>query len=80
MVRKSRVPQVQPGVDWEEDWTVDPQTGQANSSPQFLQIVEVVENLIRDEEPSLIRGDVESVARLIVAYLVHRYELRPMKM
>jgi hypothetical protein len=57
------------------DWTaVD---GRANSSPAFVALVDEVARLIRSQAHTLIAGDAESVARLVLAQLARVHGLRP---
>ena len=59
------------------DWTKDPETHRSNSSPEFRRLVLEVANLIRSEAHSLINGQVEQVAGVIVAHLAHKHGLAP---
>lgn len=59
------------------DWTIDPETGRSNSSPEFLELVEVVERIIQNSAHDLVAGRPEKVARLILARLAHGYGLSP---
>jgi hypothetical protein len=63
----------------EPDWTRDPETGLANSSPEFERIVGEVERLIRDDSRRLIAGRADATARLIVAQLAHTHGLAPFR-
>ena len=63
----------------EVDWTVDPETYRSNSSPEFRQLVSEVARLIKNEAHSLLNGQVESAARLIMAQLAHKHGLAPRK-
>ena len=58
------------------DWTCD-ETGRANSSALFDQLVDEVGRLIRGGASDLLCGDVDAVARRIVAHLAHRHGLAP---
>jgi len=61
----------------EVDWTVDPETGCSNTSPEFRQLVSEVARLIKAEARGLLSGQVESVAGLIMARLAHKHGLAP---
>ncbi len=61
----------------EPDWTVDPKTGRSNSSEPFNDICYAVDRLIRDSAHDLINGNVDCVARLIVAQLAHKHGMSP---
>lgn len=61
------------------DWTVDSDTGRSNSSPEFERLVCEVEQLIRDGAWSLINHGPRSLARTIMAQLVHVHGLEPKK-
>ncbi len=63
----------------EVDWTVDPETRRSNSSPEFRQLVSEVTRLIKSEAHSLLNGQVESVAQLIIVQLAHKHGLAPRK-
>ena len=63
----------------EVDWTVDPETHGSNSSPEFRQLVSEVARLIKGEAHSLLGGQVESAAQLIMAHLAHKHGLAPRK-
>ncbi len=54
----------------ERDWTCD-EKGRCNSSSEFNRLVARVEQIIRNSAHSLINGDVNGVACLIVAQLAH---------
>lgn len=65
-------------VDWETaDWTADPRTGRANSSPAFQKAVDGVESLIHARFPEKSGKDARDLAVRIVAYLAHGEHLRP---
>ena len=59
------------------DWTVDPETGRANSSPLFRNLVAEVAEVIRSGAFSLLSGHAETVAGTIVANLAHVHGLSP---
>ncbi len=59
------------------DWTINPDTGQSNSSDAFNAICDEVERLIRGDARNLIAGSADSTARLIVAQLAHVHGLAP---
>lgn len=59
------------------DWTIDPKTGQSNSSDAFIALCNEVERLIRGDAHALISGNAGSTARLIVAQLAHVHGLAP---
>lgn len=61
----------------EVDWTVDPETHRSNFSPEFRRLVSEIARLIKDEAHSLLNGQVESAAQLIMAQLAHKYNLAP---
>ncbi|MDP3004166.1 MAG: hypothetical protein Q8N43_01520 [Candidatus Azambacteria bacterium] len=63
----------------EVDWTVDLETHRSNSSPEFRQLVSEVARLIKNEAHSLLNGQVESAAGLIMAQLAHKHGLAPRK-
>lgn len=63
----------------ETDWTVDPITHRYNSSPLFKHLEEQVARIIHDSSRSLINGQVQHVAGLILAQLTHKYGLTPTK-
>lgn len=60
------------------DWTVDPETGRSNSSPEFEELSEFVGEIIRDSAHSLILGGYAGVGRLIMAQLAHRKNVGPL--
>lgn len=60
----------------DDDWT-KAKNGRTNSSKQFLFLVSEVESIIRGGAHSLINGQVNQVARVIMAQLAHRHGLRP---
>jgi short subunit dehydrogenase-like uncharacterized protein len=62
-----------------KDWTVDDETGRSNSSLEYVYLQRVVCQLIKDSAFMLINGNVDRVARLIVARLAHVYGLEPTK-
>lgn len=57
------------------DWTQ--QNGSANSSPEFIRLVGVVEALILGDAYRLLRGGAYEVARSIVAHLAHEHGMAP---
>lgn len=58
------------------DWTVDPETGRANSSPLFRNLVAEVAEVIRNGAFTLLSGHAETVAGTIVANLAHVHGLQ----
>lgn len=60
-----------------KDWTVDPVTHRANSSPAFLELSSRVEEIIRNDAHRLIAGRAGDTATLIIAQLAHVYRMRP---
>ncbi len=58
------------------DWTRN-RHGTANSSADYLLLVDAVERLIRSSAHSLIAGRAGQVAGLIVAQLAHVHGMRP---
>lgn len=58
------------------NWTYD-SAGSSNSSPKFLEICDEVERLIRSSAHTLISGNADHVARLIVAQLAHVHGMTP---
>ncbi len=58
------------------DWTAD-ENGRSNSSAEFQRLVAEVARLIRDEAHSLLSGNTEGAARLIMAQLAHVHGLGP---
>lgn len=59
------------------DWTVDPKSGRSNSSPLYEMLVSEMACIIRDDARSLLNGNAESTARLILSRLAHCHKLRP---
>ena len=59
------------------NWTIDPTSGRSNSSPEFNALVKVVARLLRNEAHSLILGQSDTSARLIMAQLAHVHGLVP---
>ena len=59
------------------DWTIDPRSGNSNSSSLFNILSAEVGRLIRDSAHSLIAGRTDDVARLVIAQLAHKHGLRP---
>jgi hypothetical protein len=57
------------------DWTA--KDGRTNSSEAYLAIVAAVQRLILQSGDALIRGRIESIARLIVSQLAHVYGMKP---
>lgn len=60
------------------DWTAI-EEGSSNASPEFVYLVGEVGKLIRGSSHSLIRGNTDGVARLIMAQLAHVHHLAPIK-
>lgn len=60
------------------DWTAD-ENGVSNSSSQYLDAVAHVARLIRSDAHTLLTGDTDKTARLIVSNLAHRFGLSPQK-
>lgn len=61
-----------------KDWTLDEKTRRSNSSAEYRAIVAHVDDLLRHSGFSLINGQHESVARLIVSQLAHGpYRMAP---
>jgi len=60
-----------------QDWTIDPATGLSNSSEKFKELVREVSRLIQIEPRSLLSGNTDSVAQLIMAHLAHNHGLSP---
>jgi hypothetical protein len=60
-----------------EDWTIDPESGRANSSLRFRELSAVVAQLIRDSAHSIVCGHTEAVGGLIIAQLTHVHGLVP---
>lgn len=58
------------------DWTAD-EAGVSNSSAAYREIADAVADLIWASAHDLIRGNTETVARLIVAKLAHEHGLAP---
>lgn len=59
----------------DDDWTA--LDGRSNSSPLFTQLVAEVRDNIVNGAFDIVQGHTETVARVIVARLAHRYGLRP---
>lgn len=59
------------------DWTE--RDGRSNSSELFHHLTREVASLIRDSAHDLINGNVDSVARMIVAQMAHVHKLGPME-
>ncbi len=59
------------------DWTINPITQRSNSSDKFEELVAEVRRLILDSSHLLLRGQADSVARLIMAQLTHVHHLEP---
>lgn len=59
----------------DNDWTAV--NGESNSSTVFNRLSELIEYLIKDNAFSLINGEVDGVAMLIVAQLAHEYGMVP---
>lgn len=58
------------------DWTMDGD-GRSNASLEYLELVRAVERLIRSEAHTLIAGQADVTARLIVSQLAHVHGLAP---
>lgn len=58
-----------------DDWTAE--RGRTNSSQAYLELVEFVESLIRQDAHKLIAGRADMTAGLIVSQLAHTYGMRP---
>lgn len=58
-----------------KDWTAVDNV--SNSSPEYVKMVRAVEEIILSEGHSLIRGNTNTVARLIVSQLAHEHGLSP---
>lgn len=61
---------------WKTHWTSSAE-GITNSSPKYLELVAVVEQLIRQDAHMLISGRADITARMIVARLAHAHGLAP---
>jgi ABC-type phosphate transport system ATPase subunit len=61
------------------DWTVDHQSGRANSSEAYIELVEAVADLLDNSASQLMSGQPgrRSVARLIVSHLAHKHGMVP---
>lgn len=60
------------------DWTVDPESGRSNSSPEFLAIVAEVERLMQSGAGAcLSQRWIAMTAKLIVAQLAHVHRMSP---
>lgn len=59
------------------DWTVDPETNCANSSPEFKRLSDEVGRIIRDSAHDLIQGNANTVGSLIMAQLAHVHSMAP---
>jgi len=57
------------------DWTK--QDGASNRSELYDGLSRAIENIIRESAHLLINGQVDDVARLIVAQLAHKYKFVP---
>ena len=62
-------------LEIEKDWTA--LNGVSNSSPEYLDLVNIIERIIRNSASALINGSVNSVARSIMSSLAHKHGLRP---
>lgn len=63
---------------WEgnlRDWTKDPETGE--SSEQYLQLVDIIDDIIQKSAKDLIFGKSKNVARLILSRLARDHGLAP---
>lgn len=60
-----------------DNWTIDPETNRSNSSPLFIDLERIIEQIIRGSAYHLISGRADMVAGLIMAQLAHKYGLRP---
>lgn len=58
------------------DWTL--KDGHVNSSDLYLTLVDEMSKIIKDGAHSLLAGDVNSVARVIVAQLAHVHNFGPL--
>jgi hypothetical protein len=59
----------------DKDWTV--KDGRANSSDKFVELMEVIEDIIISSARDLIGGKRHKVARLILAVLAHKHGMAP---
>lgn len=61
------------------DWTIDPDTGRANSSEAFVRLEQAVAELLRHSIPSVVFSPdgPASVAGLVMAQLAHVHHLAP---
>ncbi|TRZ78256.1 hypothetical protein D4R87_01150 [bacterium] len=60
-----------------KDWTTHTETNCPNCSPEFLKLVGVVEQIIRNDANNLITGYAEETAKSIMEQLAHKYNLAP---
>ena len=61
------------------DWTIDPETGISNSSPEFLELALFVGELVRMEAHILLDGGhATNAGRLIMAQLAHIKNVGPL--
>ncbi len=60
-----------------KDWTVDSITQRCNSSSKYLELVEAVDQIIRDGAHDLITGQSAHVARVIVSRLTYEHGMKP---
>lgn len=61
------------------DWTVDPETGRSNSSPEFLRLKAEIADLIRHNGgTALSHLWAHSTAGLILAQLAHVHDVGPL--
>jgi len=58
-------------IDWTSKGNV------SNSSDKYKNIVNAVDNLIRESAHMLIAGQTQKVARLIVSHLAHKWNMSP---
>ena len=65
-----------PAPGWEPDWTFDAD-GVSNASDRFVRLSLEVARLIRSQAHALLSGQTETVGRLIMAQLAHRWHMIP---
>lgn len=61
-----------------DDWTKS-EDGRSNSSDRYNELVVIVSELIRSEAHSLIGGNIETVAGLILSQLAHKHNVGPLE-
>lgn len=71
------IPDIILGEEVPSDWTVDPATGRSNSSPKYLELVDAVAGIIRNNAFDIVGGDLKTAAGVIMAKLVHEYHMAP---